>query len=77
MDTGDWTVDDQTFRYQKTIVPNAEADFTDMPTVLKVSGDPESENWHEEVLAFLYRLKGQWRIDGLESGRFPFLVGAE
>ena len=48
-----------------------------MPTVLKVSGDPETENWHKEVLAFLYRLKDSGALTDLESGRFPFLVGAE
>ena len=72
MDTLDWTVADQTFRYQKTIVPNAEADFTDMPTVLKVSGDPETENWHEEVLAFLYRLKNSGALTDWNQVAFLF-----
>lgn len=57
MDTLDWTLADRTFRYQKTIVPNAAKDCTDMPAVLKVSGDPGAENWHKEVLTFLYHLK--------------------
>ena len=57
METLDWTAGDKTFRYEKSIVPNAEKDFVEMPSVLKVSGDPDTENWHEEVLAFLYRLK--------------------
>ena len=72
MDTLDWTVADQTFRYQKTIVPNAEADFTDMSTVLKVSGDPETENWHEEVLAFLYRLKNSGALTDWNQVAFLF-----
>ena len=72
MDTLDWTVADQTFRYQKTIVPNAEADFTDMPTVLKVSGDPETENWHKEVLAFLYRLKDSGALTDWNQVAFLF-----
>ena len=72
MDTLDWTLADQTFRYQKTIVPNAEADFTDMPTVLKVSGDPESEDWHEEVLAFLYRLKDSGALTDWNQVAFLF-----
>ena len=72
MDTLDWTVADQTFRYQKTIVPNAEAVFTDMPTVLKVSGDPETENWHKEVLAFLYRLKDSGALTDWNQVAFLF-----
>ena len=72
MDTLDWTVGDQTFRYQKTIAPNAEADFTDIPTVLKVSGDPETENWHEEVLAFLYRLKNSGALTDWNQVAFLF-----
>ena len=72
MDTRDWTVDDQTFRYQKTIVPNTEKDFTDIPTVLKVSGDPASENWHEEVLAFLYRLKNRGVLTNWNQVAFLF-----
>ena len=57
MDALNWTAEGKTFRYQKAMVPNIEKDFTEMPAVLKVSGDPETENWHEEVLSFLYGLK--------------------
>ena len=56
-DAPNWTIDGTTFRHQKEILPNPEADFTEMPTVLKVSGDPDTENWHEEVLNFLHHLK--------------------
>lgn len=57
MDTLDWEANGKAFRYEKAIVPDAEKNFVDMPTVLKVSGNPKSENWHEEVLTFLKRLK--------------------
>ncbi len=57
MEELDWTADGKTFRHAKSIIPNAGEEFAEMPTVLKVAGDPESENWHEEVLAFLKRLK--------------------
>ena len=57
MEELDWTADGKTFRHAKSIVPDAGKDFVEMPTVLKVAGDPESENWHEEVLAFLKNLK--------------------
>ena len=56
-DAPNWTADDKTFRYQKEILPNTEADFTDIPTVLKVSGDPDTKDWHEQVLTFLHHLK--------------------
>ena len=57
METQNWEAQGKIFRYAKSIVPNTEQDFTEMPVVLKVSGDPESENWHEEVLTFLHHLK--------------------
>ena len=52
-----WTADGKTFRHEKEILPNAEADFTDMPTVLKISGDPDAQDWHAQVLSFLHHLK--------------------
>ena len=72
MEELDWAADGKIFRYAKLIVPNAEQDFTDMPTVLKVSGDPESENWHEEVLAFLYRLKDSGALTDWNQVAFLF-----
>ena len=52
-----WTTKDKTFRYEKEIVPNPEKTFVDMPTVLKIPGNPNTDNWHDEVRAFLYHLK--------------------
>ena len=57
MEELDWTAEGKTFRYEKSIAAPHEKDFTEMPAVLKVSGDPNTENWHEEVLAFLHCLK--------------------
>ena len=57
MNTRDWEANGKSFRYEKEIVPDAEQDFVDMPTVLKVSGDPDAKDWHEQVLTFLKRLK--------------------
>ena len=54
-----WTADGKAFRYEKEIVPNTENEFVEMPTVMKVSGDLESENWHEEVLASCISLSSQ------------------
>ena len=56
-DAPNWTIDGTTFRHEKKILPNFEADFTDMPTVLKISGDPDAQDWHAQVLNFLYHLR--------------------
>lgn len=52
-----WTANGKTFRHEKEILPNPEADFTDMPTVLKISGDPDAQDWHAQVLNFLHHLR--------------------
>ena len=72
MENLDWTTGGKTFRHEKSIVPNLEKDFTDVPTVLKVSGDPKSENWHKEVLAFLYRLKDSGALTDWNQVAFLF-----
>ena len=56
-DAPNWTANGKNFRYKKEILPNTEDDFTDMPTVLKISGDENAEDWHEQVLTFLHHLK--------------------
>ena len=72
MDTLDWTAEDNTFRYDKEIVPTTEKDFTDIPAVLKIPGDPESENWHEEVLTFLHHLKDSGTLTDWNQVAFLF-----
>ena len=67
-----WTADGRTFRHEKEIVPNAEEEFVEMPTVLKVSGDPETGNWHEEVLAFLNRLRDSGALTDWNQVAFLF-----
>ena len=67
-----WTADGKTFRYKKEIVPNTENEFVEMPTVMKVSGDPDAENWHKEVLAFLYRLRDRGALTDWNQVAFLF-----
>ena len=43
-----------------------------MPSVLKISGDPNTENWHEEVLVFLYRLKDSKALTDWNQVAFLF-----
>jgi len=72
MDTLDWTAEGKCFRYEKEIVPDPEKDWPDMPAVLKVSGHPSAENWHAEVLAFLYRLKNSGALTDWNQVAFLF-----
>ena len=72
MKTRDWEIDGKMFRYEKEIVPDAKKDFVDMATVLKVSGDPIDENWHEEVLAFLRHLKDSGALTDWNQVAFLF-----
>ena len=72
MDSFDWTVEDKTFRFEKTIVPNSEKDFIDMPTVLKVSGQQFSDNWHNQVFAFLNSLKDSGALTDWNQVTFLF-----
>ena len=71
METLDWTADGKTFRYEKEIVPNAETDFTDMPTVLKITGH-NTKNWHKEVLTFLSRLRDSGALTDWNQVAFLF-----
>ena len=67
-----WTADGKTFRHEKEILPNTKTDFTEMSTVLKVSGDPDTENWHAEVLTFLYELKNSGALTDWNQVAFLF-----
>ena len=72
MDTLKWKVGRKAFRHEKRIVPNKKKDFVRMPAVLKVSGNPKTENWHEEVLAFLHRLKKSGALKDWNQVAFLF-----
>ena len=72
MNTLDWTAEGKTFRHEKAIAPNSKRDFVDMPSVLKVSGNPVAENWHAEVLAFLHRLRNSGALTDWNQVAFLF-----
>lgn len=72
MDTLDWEADGKSFRYEKEIVPDAEKDFVDMPTVLKVSGNPDAKDWHAQVLTFLKHLKNSGALTDWNQVAFLF-----
>ena len=71
METLDWTADGKTFRYEKEIVPNAKTDFTDMPTVLKITGH-NTKNWHKEILTFLSRFRDSGALEDWNQVAFLF-----
>lgn len=70
MSDRDWTANGQTFRFEKTIQPR-EADFPNVPAVLKVSG-PTPEDWHQEVLAFLHHLRDDGHLTDWNQVAFLF-----
>ena len=72
MDTLDWETGGKSFRYEKEIVPDAKTDFINMPTVLKVSGNPDAKDWHAQVLTFLKRLKSSGALTDWNQVAFLF-----
>jgi len=56
METLNWSQGNTTFRYNKQIVAR-EGEFPKIPTVIKVAGQPGVENWCQEVLEFLKKMK--------------------
>ena len=72
MNTLDWTAEGKTFRHEKAIAPNSKRDFVDMPSVLKISGNPDAENWHAEVLALLHRLRNSGALTDWNQVAFLF-----
>lgn len=51
-----WEHGGKTFRYAKSILPQ-EGKTSIGHAVVKLPGDPQTNNWHEEVLAFLQTLR--------------------
>lgn len=66
----EWEHDGQEFRFQKQIEPR-EAEFPDVPCVVKVAGSNQ-QHWHEEVLAFLHTLKQDGNLTDWNQVAFLF-----
>jgi len=71
MDRVGWTVDGQTFRYDKVIEENKAQEFPETATVIKVSADPDGD-WHDEVYDFLTHLRDQGTITNWNQVAFLF-----
>jgi DNA helicase-2/ATP-dependent DNA helicase PcrA len=68
----DWRGDDNTrFRFEKEIKPRAGV-FPETATVIKVSTDGTEGDYHEEVLAFLHRLRDSGRLTDYNQAAFLF-----
>lgn len=67
----DWQHEGKSFRYEKNIIPQ-EAQFPQLPTVLKCSGQDEKNNWHQEVYAFLTALKDSGKLNDWNQIAFLF-----
>ncbi len=57
MDECDWSDDDGTYRYSKTIKPREDKRFEDYPSVIKVSSKGEVHEWYDEIFRFIQSLK--------------------
>lgn len=71
MDGGNWTVNGQTFRFEKTIAAPAEATFPEGPTTVKVYANTE-DAYHEEVLEFLHALRNGGQLCNWNQVAFLF-----
>jgi DNA helicase II / ATP-dependent DNA helicase PcrA len=59
MSINNWEKDGKIFRFNKSIIPDPKKHFTENPSVIKVSGDNEKDNWHEKVFNFITDLKNK------------------
>ena len=60
------------FRYSKNIIPKKKNQVEGVPTVLKVSGKRELENWGDNVIEFLETLKEKGSITDYNQVAFLF-----
>lgn len=56
MDGVDWNEGEKTFRYPKTIKP-FEGNCSELPSLCKVAGKNNEDDWHDQVIAFLRHLQ--------------------
>jgi len=69
-----WDDGERSFRFAKKIVPREES-FPEVPATVRLSAKDapdDNTNWHTEVLAFLYALKGSGRLADWNQVAFLF-----
>jgi DNA helicase II / ATP-dependent DNA helicase PcrA len=70
MDEQNWTVDGQTFRFEKDILPR-DGTFPDVPAVVKIAGTSQ-EDYHQQVLKFLHDLREKGHLTDWNQVAFLF-----
>lgn len=60
------------FRYAKTITPSKPNQVEGVPTVIKVSGQRELENWGDNIIDFIEKLKASHTITDYNQVAFLF-----
>ncbi|MCX8999123.1 ATP-dependent helicase [Rhizobiaceae bacterium BDR2-2] len=74
MEGQDWSDGDQSFRFDKAIVPR-EATFPTVPTAVRLDARDaanETGNWHAAVLAFLHALRDSGKLSDWNQIAFLF-----
>ena len=71
MQNQDWMFDGKTFRFDKTIVPREDS-FPDTPTVLKLTAEEDTEEYHAEVLRFIKYLEREHIISDFNQIAFLY-----
>ena len=71
MQNQQWTVGGVKFRFDKEIVPR-EDDFPDVPSVLRLSAEDDTEEYHQEVLRFIKYLEREHIISDYNQIAFLF-----
>ena len=66
-----WTVDGVKFRFDKEIVPREDS-FPDVPAVLRLSAENDTDEYHEEVLRFIRYLEQEHIISDYNQIAFLF-----
>lgn len=70
MASGTWTVGGKCFRFDKTIEPEKDKEFPNVPAVVRLNAP--LEDWEEEVVALLQRLKVSKKITDWNQIAFLF-----
>ena len=71
MSACDWKDGKKRFRFDKTIHPRTGKDFDTCPTVIKINGE-DTEDWGEQLIAFIRRLQKEKVVTDLNQIAFLF-----
>lgn len=71
MKNQNWTVDGTTFRFDKEIIPREDT-FPDVPAVMRLSVENDTEEYHKEVLRFIRYLEKEQIISDYNQIAFLY-----